>query len=94
MELSESTYHELLLKLVPGMFVVLITLIAWIGNRLHKGQDDLNEKFEAHEAIHGEHREKMRERMARTETDIKHLGSEVDVIGRRIGRIEIKISER
>ena len=63
------------------MFAIVVTLVGWIGNRLHRKMDDLSEKMESGRLNIGE-------RVAKVESSIDHLEQTVEHMDDRLARIE------
>ena len=72
---------EHFISIIGLMFAIVVTLVGWIGNRLHRKMDDLSEKMESSRLNIGE-------RVAKVESSIDHLEQTVEHMDDRLARIE------
>jgi len=72
---------EHFISVIGLMFAIVVTLVGWIGNRLHRKMDDLSEKMESGRLNIGE-------RVAKVESSIDHLEQTVEHMDDRLARIE------
>jgi len=76
---------EHFISVIGLMFAIVVTLVGWIGNRLHRKMDDLSEKMESGRLNIGE-------RVAKVESSIGHVENSMDHIESRLERIEHKMT--
>ena len=72
---------EHFISIIGLMFAIVVTLVGWIGNRLHRKMDDLSEKMESSRLNIGE-------RVAKVESSIDHLEQTIEHMDDRLARIE------